>query len=194
MAEKYIGLGMSVEVINEYNQARLVAEPVSLREDDEKDGLLYRISGSGYGEGWQSAWEALEGFKVTAYVGFSPDSLSANDEDQRGRVWGESLSVERRFSNAAQIKASAAMFTRLEKGLQRIEQRDGYRRADDYAGLVLRVCRVLKITEIRVHNTNRRREMTGQRWGAVDGVGLQYYVTNASEAAQKGNLRETFLR
>lgn len=171
------GLVFYVQVEDEYGQKRLKARVMS----EQPDGELHHVQWA-YG-GFDPGAE-YEGLEVSAYVGDNPNWGST--DPFRG-VWGSGLHYQlHRIENARHAKAIAAVFGRIERGLERVTREDGYLADSDYASLVLRVARVLKIGEVYVRNSRPVFDRSGRRYQKVNGPGLQSWVASAAGDIKNG--------
>lgn len=92
--------------------------------------------------------------------------------------------------DARRAEAMAKMLRKIERGLEKISEADGYIESGDFATHLLRVARVLGIKTFYVRNSREQRAMHGEAWRKVAASGVQYYVTTISEAVSKGELHK----
>jgi hypothetical protein len=174
-------LVLYVQVEDEYGQKRLKARVMA----EQPDGELHYVQWAygGYGPGAE-----YDGLEISAYVGDHPDWDST--QHFRG-VWGSGVHYQpHRIENARHAKAIALVFARIERGLERITQDDGSLADAEYASLVLRVARVLKISAVHVRNPRAVRDRSGRTHQRVNGPGLQSWVASATEGIKEGKASE----
>lgn len=166
-----------VQVEDEYGQKRLMGRVMA----EQPNGELHQVQWA-YG-GFDPGAE-YEGLEVSAYVGDNPNWSSTHPF--RG-VWGSGVHYQlHRIENARHAKAIASAFGRIERGLERIKQEDGYLADSDYASLLLRVARVLRIGSIFVRNSRPVFDRSGRTYQKVNGPGLQSWVASAADDIKEG--------
>ncbi|MEU7874278.1 hypothetical protein [Dactylosporangium sp. NPDC049140] len=173
-------LAWYVQLTEEYGQARLVATVVI----ETPGGPLRTITAWGRGITNGAPFYGLE---VTAYVEGSP-GLAATG------VWG----VQVRYApfevrSAEQARAMAAVFGRIERGVERLNRAEGHPDDNDYAGHLIRVGRVLSIDRFHVSASRHRRPATGEPHELVDGSGMRRWVGQVVGDVAAGN-RQDHLR
>lgn len=154
-----------VQVEENYGSSRIAARVCTRGDGGELRDILWS-SGRG-------AHERFAGFAVTAYV----------DSDERG-VWGFGYHVDVRMDSARHAKAVAGLLGAVERGLDKLNQSDGYLPGDDFAAYLLRVARVLRVSSFEVRNLPRQRDLSGQVFRAVNGAGLQFWVDAVDRAVK----------
>lgn len=142
---------------------------------------------------WGSRWDGtdahrFEGFRVTAYVGFS---MSDNDTE-RGRVWGAGYEyADVHIGSAEHAAVVASVMRTAERGLSKITLTEGdVSEADEFFALVVRLARVFKIPAMYVRNTLKRAVTSGERFRKVDGPDLQSYLAHVGDLAREGRYAE----
>lgn len=178
MGDKAKPLALCVQVEDEYGQGRLKGRVVIV----QPDGELHNPQ-------WQWPYDhgsEFYGLEIGAYVGDNPDW---RHEYPNNGVWGPTIRyVPFQVENARQAKAMASVFGRIERGLAKANDDDGYLKDDDYAAFVLRVARVLKIGTVYVRNSHKTFDMTGQRYRKVSGSDLQYWVQTVASDVDSGHI------
>jgi hypothetical protein len=171
-----------VQLEDDYGQAKLKTRVMTVQPDGDLNGLLWGIGG--FDPGAEYA-----GLEINAYVADNA-SWGAKEHPMRG-VWGHGVHYELpQVENARHAKAIASVLSRIERGLERLTQERGFLQDCDYAGLVLRVARILKINRVHVRNPRAVRERTGQFHRRVTAVELQSWVLSAVEDVEQGNRLE----
>lgn len=167
-------------------QTRLKARIGRTLSDADEYGIPFAAcqwSIGGFGLGAE-----YDGFEASAYIGFNGIGQS---EPDRG-IWGLSMSYnDVRIENATHAMRIARAFTRIEKGMNDLNNKEGHLRSDsDFAGYVVRLARVLRIETIYVRNPRRLRERTDQRFRKVNGSDLQWYCSGAADSVASGKISE----
>lgn len=175
-------LGAVVSLTDRYGQARLVAHPVEIASPMEFVSP-YRPDYGG------DRVTDLADVEIGAYVGLNRTHDITSDPD-RG-VWGCGTVVRpHHVSTVEQAMSIARVLRRVTVGLGRLNASDGYLADDDFAGYLLRVAKVLRLTHIYVTQPLAVRERTGEIWRHVDGAGLQIWLAGVVEAVRHNRVRE----
>lgn len=118
----------------------------------------------------------LADFRVYAYLGglgFMGRAASAED----ARIWGCSVGYNpHNVERAERAEAMAKVLRKIEKGMAKLREEQGYLADNDFVGYLLRVATVLRIRTFYLPMSDKQREMTGQRWNYVTATGLQSWV------------------
>ncbi len=177
MTGKIPALMMTVQVEERYGSYRLVGHIGYRNEDGEPLNFL-----------WSSIDPGAEyaDFVVTAYIG----SAWRGDEYDRG-VWGPGYGYEpHSVTDVRHAEAIVKVMRKVERGLDKIADAEGWVMAGDIATHFLRVARVLKVSEYRVRQSRRGEDMTGEPYRTVDGAGLQSFILTVDRDAKEGKTRE----
>jgi hypothetical protein len=171
-----------VQVEKEYDTYRVVARICRITDKGEILNTRWEYGGSGLGAEY-------EGFHVMAYAGPGWSSGAALESEQC--IWGMGTYYDpHRIDTAKQATAIAKALARIERGLEKLNSEEGYVPHLDFAAYLLRIAKILKIKEIRVRQTKRGEEMTGERYRCVDGSGLQYWVSGVNRTIKDGKRAE----
>lgn len=180
MEEAQGTLVLMAQVEQDYGTYRVVTR-VCRRTDTEMLTATWS-----YG-GWDLGAE-FDGLQIHAYLG-SAAGLAPLDGEQG--LWGQNYSYSPyRIDSTKQAKAIASVMGRLERGLQKLNDEEGYLGNEDYAGYVLRFARVLKIKGVWVRNDARHKGLTGEPYRHVTGASLQYWVADVDRTARERKLAE----
>jgi hypothetical protein len=175
-----------VQVEKEYDTYKVMARICRVTDQGEVLNTQWQ-----YG-GWDLGAE-YAGFHLMAYAG--PGWSSGPALDSEKGIWGQGTYYDpSRIESAKQANAIAKVFTRIERGLEKLNAEDGYLPHDDFAAYLLRIAKILKIKEIRVRNTKRAQEMTGETYKVVNGSGLQYWVSDVDRTIKDGKRAELVRR
>jgi hypothetical protein len=170
-------LAWFVHLIDEYGQARLVATVVIEKSVDELRTVPSWSGGVASGA-------QFCGLEVIAYVGGSAD-LSATG------IWASRVRyAPHDIDTARQARAIAAVLARIERGLDRLSAAEGHLDHGDYAGYLIRVGRILKISRFHVRASRQRRDSNGQEHYPTDGSGLRNWVEQTGNDVMAGNRHE----
>lgn len=110
-------------------------------------------------------------------------------DDKSGMIFG--MSTEYRDVHSVDLRTAEAMvktLRKLERGMEKLSESEGYVKADDFATYLLRAARVLGIKAFYVRNNRQQRAMSGEAYRKVAASGVQYYVDTICEAVSKGEL------
>ncbi len=140
--------------------------------DDGYDGWL-RPSWERYGP------ESLRRFAdliVTAYL-----------DRSGGRSYGYRVEFRpHHIEHVTQASEIAATLRKVNAGLARMDREDGYLTDEQFHAFVLRVCKILRVGEVLVRNSERARMASGERYRTVDGSGLQAWVWHITGEIKAG--------
>jgi hypothetical protein len=163
-----------VQVQTQYNITEIVA---TVMRKSDSEGIT--------GPGWDQA--EFENFAVSAYVG-STISRDEGDSFTSG-IWGSSVAY--RDMTRVVLRESerqVKVLRKVERGLTKLAEAEGYLPDADYAGFLFRVARVLGITEYWVRNTSADRDIHGYGWARPSSAyGIQSLVREALEAKAHTN-------
>lgn len=189
--DKAVELVLLVTVHDEYGQARLRAEVC--RKNTGNDGTEYPFLSCSWHFGGYDPGAEFDGFAATAYVG---EGGRTWDKVNRERgVWGLGVSYSpHHIESARQAQAIARVLGKVERGLRKTDETHGALADGDYASYVLRIARILRITEVYVRNNARNRTMAGERHRKVNGTSLQYWVRDVTESVAKGTHRDDYIK
>lgn len=156
-----------------YGAIRLRAYIVRVEENGE-----FRTPGSGYtyDDGY------LEYFEISAYA-------YASHEDRAGTLYG--LSADYRLPFRVDLTLAEGMVKLLRKvtrGIDKLNESEGYVQEGDYAAYLLRVARILSIRTFYVRNDRTARDRSGERWRRATASVVQSYADTVREAIAKGNV------
>jgi hypothetical protein len=97
-------------------------------------------------------------------------------EDKSG-TYSPSVTFAPHRVKLEQAESIVKVLRKVHKGLDRLNDTEGYLPDGDFAGYVFRVARILGIGTYYVRNTKRAAAVSGERFRLVDGVGVQSYVS-----------------
>lgn len=171
-------IAIMVQAEDSYSQHHIRAY-VMLPQDDGSMHSAQRWSGD--------AARQYAGFRLTARVGHGYDT-SRGDENP-GEIWGWSVEyTDVMIESAEQATEIARVLRKIETGMRKIEDTEGY--TSDLAVWIMRIARILKIKDLYVRNGQQAYGMSGERYRAVSGSALQWWVSDAVRLAKKGSWRE----
>lgn len=188
---KAVELVLLVQVYEEFGQARLKAE-VCRPNPNEREAAEYPFLSTSWSYGGFEAGAEFDGFAATAYVGDGGNTWGSRDPG-RG-VWGVGVAyAPHRIETARHAQAIARVLGRIERGLAKAQESDGYLADGDFAGHVLRIARILRLSGVHVRNSARNRTFGGERYRKVTGSALQAWVADVTESVTKGTHRADYL-
>ena len=173
-------LALMVQLEDQYGQLKLVASVVEV----QPDGELHNRQWS-YGDG---TGRQFDGFRVHTYVDYN--GMGGTSDEPRG-IWGGGFFFEpHRIDSAEHATAIATVMRKLETGLAKLTNAEGYIRDEDFGLYLMRIGRVLGIAKVYVRNRKRSQDMSGQKFRSVDGSGLQLYVSMVVSDVHAGRRHE----
>lgn len=146
-----------IEPTTRFDTLFIRAHIVRVMDDGE-----FRNPGYDYGY----ADDHFNDFAVSAYI---------NKDD--ARIYG--MFAEYREPFSVDLKRAEGMVKHLRKvtrGMDKLNENDGYVNENDYATYLLRVARIIGIKSFYVRNDREARERSGERWRKVTASGMQYYA------------------
>jgi hypothetical protein len=178
MAEK-VKLAWMVQVERIYGITRVVGRVVRV----QPSGELHNISWQ-----WRFSPEAGDEFgelEVGAYI---------NDRERevpQVGVWGLSARYhDLSIDSPEHARAVARVMVKLDKGMDALTKAEGYVADGNFAGYLVRVGRVLRITDYYVRNNRKGREMSGEMYRRTDGSGVQSWLAHAVSEIDAGRIGE----
>lgn len=133
---------------------RLVATVVSV---DEHDHLHTPSDHSPPDEA------ALADFRITAY-------LDSSEE----HAWGFSHGYQPYLVDLDRAETIVRTLRKIAKGLDKATTEQGH--VTNFADYLFRVAKILRIRSFYLRNSDRRREITGQKFSRVDATSVQHWV------------------
>lgn len=155
-----------------YGSTQIRATIVRITDDGE-------IRNPGYDYGIDDAH--FNDLMVSAYVNDTGESA--------GNVYG--LSVDYRDVFSVDLKRAEGMVKLLRKvtrGMDKLNDAEGYVSEGAYAAYLLRVARVLGIRTFYVRNDRDARARSGERWRKGTGSTVAYYIDTVQTDIAKGNV------
>lgn len=132
-----------------------------------------------------------DGLFMHAYLGDLPYASSQSD---RG-LWGTGFYYDpHRIENADQATAIAKVMRKIEKGQRDLGEREGYLSDENFAGHVIRLSRILKISDLWVRNRPEVARRAGEDWKRVSGSSLQWWTSDVERLAKEGKRDELIAR
>lgn len=104
-------------------------------------------------------------FRVHAYL---------DRDNPRAWGWGHSYTPHK-ISDIDHAQTILRMLRKIDKGLNATNSEQGY--VDHFAAYLFRIAAILRIRTYYVRNFDKTVEMTGERFGRRDAMGVQRWIT-----------------
>ncbi len=176
------GAALLVQTENHYGVREIVGQFVAPQDTGE----LYNISWSSYEI--PRELRALADLTIRAYVG----GTSMVSEPDGGRIWGRTVGYAdvHRIEQVEHAKAISQTLSRIDRGLNRLNDKFGYVPDDDFHGYVMRVASTLGVTGFYVRQFRRAETRSGNKYRQVDPSALQWYIGSVSNLAKERDYAE----
>lgn len=110
-------------------------------------------------------------------------------DEKTGEIFG--MGTEYRDVHSVDLRTAEDMvktLRKLERGMAKLSESEGYVNSRDFATYLFRVARVLGIKTFYVRNSRTARDNSGEVWRKAIASGVQYYIDSVCEATGKGEL------
>lgn len=175
-ARKPSNLAWLVQVIDEYDQKKIVAEIVVV----QPDGELHSPGSYRFDEGHE-----FRDLRVTGYLGWGAYLTGSDDPTRQGEVWGLSHEFEpHTVKDTEDAQRMVKIFQRIDRANKKAVTEFGYVAEGDYFTYLTRIAAALGVRRYFVRNHRERLDSTGERYWSVTGVDLQTWLRSTSEYAQ----------
>jgi hypothetical protein len=168
-------LAWLVQVVEQYDTRFIRAQVVTPTSTGELLSLLWDRYDSGEGREYAD-------FQVQCYLGHR----DVHTDPDRGDLWGFGHEfAPYRVDSVERARSMAAVFARVQRGLDRAERESGNLAEGDFVGYLLRVGTALRIRAYWVRNHQRQRELTGNPHQRVTASTLQWWMSETQTIARE---------